>query len=211
LPRVSKKQLAQLTWEGLIKTFPDAACSLDVESPEKLAIRGILSAQCTDKRVNMVAGDMFTKYPDLKDIAELSEEEIGELIKTCGLWKSKAKSVKAFSEKYVNEWNRTVPDDVNELMKVPGVGKKIANLIIGEIYSVPAIVVDTHMKRTMHRIGLTNNTDPLKVEEDLNKVFPKDQWIKLGHLAVTLGRTYCVAQNPKCDQCPLNDFCRRRK
>ena len=145
----------------------------------------------------------------MEDLSRASEEEIGEIIKPCGLYRSKARSVKSFSMLFCNEWNREVPRDINELMRCPGIGKKIANLIVGEIYGIPAIVVDTHCKRVMYRIGLTDNTDPLKVEADLNKVFPKDSWISLGHMAVMLGRTFCKASGPDCDSCPLKDFCRR--
>lgn len=208
--RISRKELASKTREALETTFPDSSCSLVIDTPERLAIRGILSAQCTDVRVNMTCDELFEKYSSPQMLADASEEEIALVIKPCGLYKAKAKSVKTFMTKFVGEWNYVVPQDVNELMTCPGVGKKIANLIVGEIYSIPAIVVDTHMKRVMYRIGITNNTDPLKVEADLCRHFDKDCWIKLGHMAVDLGRTYCSARAPKCDVCPLGSFCRKR-
>lgn len=208
--RMGKKALASATLEALYKAFPESACTLDVDSSERLAIRGILSAQCTDVRVNLTCIDLFFRYPDMKDLAVATEEEIASVIKPCGLTKMKSHSIKVFAEKFCNEWGNEVPKDVNLLMSCPGIGKKIANLIIGEIYGIPAIVVDTHMKRVMYRIGLTDNTDPLKIEQDLCKVFPNDCWIKLGHMAVDLGRNYCMARNPNCDECALNGFCRRR-
>lgn len=205
-----KKELAAIVWERLLKKFPDAECSLESDSPERLAVRGILSAQCTDRVVNLTCEAFFKKYPEMEKIAELTEDEIGREIKACGLFRSKSKSVKAFASHFVNEWEHKVPNDVNILMEIPGVGKKIANLMIGEIYGIPAIVVDTHMKRVMKRIGLTDNSDPLKVEADLMKLFDESFWIRIGHLAVELGRTYCTASSPKCGDCPLADICKRR-
>ena len=204
------KQLALKTREALEAAFPDSSCTLDTDSSEHLAIRGILSAQCTDIRVNATCKELFSMYPSMDELSKLSEEEIGEVIKPCGLTKAKSHSVKSFATKFCGSWNYKVPDDVEELMTVPGIGKKIANLIVGEIYGIPAIVVDTHMKRVMYRIGLTDSKDPLTVEKDLCKVFPEDCWIKLGHMAVDLGRAYCIARSPKCDNCPLNGFCKRR-
>ena len=208
--RTSRKQLASLTWDALCEAFPDSECTLDNDMPERLAIRGILSAQCTDTRVNLTCVDLFEKYPSMEMLSKASEEEIGEIIRPCGLHKMKSKSVKAFSTLFVNEWGGKVPADIKELMKCPGVGKKIANLIVGEIYRIPAIVVDTHCKRVMKRIGLTDNDDPLKVEADLNKVFPEETWISLGHRAVDLGRNFCGARDPKCGICPLTSFCKKR-
>ncbi len=203
-------KLAKKTLDALHEAFPDSCCSLDSDLPERLAIRGILSAQCTDVRVNITAGELFAKYPSMADILAAPEEDILSIIKPCGLYKSKGKSVRAFAGLYENEWGRTVPDDVDSLMKCPGVGKKIANLIVGEIYGTPAVVVDTHCKRVMYRIGITDNTDPLKVEEDICEVFPEDSWIELGHMAVSLGRTFCTSQKPSCDTCPLLVFCKKR-
>lgn len=209
-PRISRKQLASMTWIELCRLFPDSECTLDNDSAERLAIRGILSAQCTDVRVNIVARELFSKYPSLEDISKLSLEQIADIIKPCGLTKSKSKAVFSFANLYCTKWDKTVPNDVDMLIECPGVGRKIANLIVGEIYGTPAIVVDTHCKRVMYRIGITDETDPIKVEKDLCKYFEKNAWIKLGHRAVDLGRSYCTAKNPSCDSCPLNVFCRKR-
>lgn len=206
--KISKKELADLTWKALSQAFPDSECSLERDLPERLAIRGILSAQCTDVRVNITARELFDVCPKPEDIVSLPEEDLISIIKPCGLYRSKAKSIKTFAGLYCGEWGGRVPQDVEALMVCPGVGKKIANLIVGEVYGIPAVVVDTHCKRVMKRIGITDNDDPLKVEADIVKVFPEDTWIALGHKAVELGRTYCLARNPKCTECPLNSFCR---
>ncbi|MCQ2515767.1 MAG: endonuclease III [Saccharofermentans sp.] len=208
--RISRKQLASLTWNGLCKQFPNTHCSLDSDNPERLAIRGILSAQCTDVRVNIVAKELFNQYPTMDDVKSLSMEEICEIIRPCGLIKSKGNAILSFANLYCSKWNRCVPNDVEMLTECPGVGRKIANLIVGEIYGTPAVVVDTHCKRVMYRIGITDETDPLKVEKDLCKYFPEETWIDLGHRAVDLGRSFCTAKNPSCDTCPLSEFCKKR-
>ncbi len=204
------KALAKQTYNALSTEFPDSTCSLDYDCPQNLAIRGILSAQCTDKRVNITASDLFAKYPDMDKIASEDPEVIASIIKPCGLTASKTRSVMTFARKMTEEWNGTVPNDVDLLMEVPGIGRKIANLIVGEIYGTPAVVVDTHCKRVMKRIGITDSSDPAKVEKDIMKFFPEEQWISIGHLSVDLGRKYCTAKSPKCDECPLKSFCKRR-
>ena len=204
------KSLADKMYTALSTEFPDSTCSLDYDCPQNLSIRGILSAQCTDKRVNITAKDLFEKYPDMESVANEDPEVIAAIIKPCGLTASKTKSVMAFAKKMTGEWGGKVPNDVDLLMEVPGIGRKIANLIVGEIYQTPAVVVDTHCKRVMKRIGITESTDPAKVEKDIMKVFPKEQWISIGHLSVDLGRKYCTAQSPKCDECPCVSFCKRR-
>ena len=204
------RSLADKTYTALSKEFPDSTCSLEYDCPQNLAIRGILSAQCTDKRVNITAADLFARYPDMESIANEDPEAIAAIIKPCGLTASKTKSVMAFARKMTGEWGGVIPNDVDLLMEVPGIGRKIANLIVGEIYGTPAVVVDTHCKRVMKRIGITESTDPAKVEKDIMKVFPEDQWIAIGHLSVDLGRKYCTSQSPKCDICPCASFCKRR-
>lgn len=204
------KSLAKQTYNALSTEFPDSTCSLYYDCPQNLAVRGILSAQCTDKRVNITASDLFAKYPDMDMIASEDPEVIASIIKPCGLTTSKTRSIMAFARKMTEEWNGTVPNDVDLLMEVPGIGRKIANLIVGEIYGTPAVVVDTHCKRVMKRIGITESADPARVEKDIMKVFPEEQWISIGHLSVDLGRKYCTAQSPKCGECPLRSFCKRR-
>ena len=209
MPKISRSKLAEQTWNALKQAFPDSACSLDFDLPERLAIRGILSAQCTDKRVNLTSKELFAKYPDMSSLAGAPAEEIAAVIKPCGLTASKTASVKDFAIRFETDWGGVIPNDADELMKVRGIGRKIANLIVGEIYGTPAIVVDTHCKRVMKRIGITDSEDPARVEKDMMKVFDKDKWIAIGHLSVDLGRTYCKAQSPDCTSCPLSGFCRR--
>ena len=210
MPKISRSKLADQTWNALKEAFPDSACSLDFDLPERLAIRGILSAQCTDKRVNLTSKELFAKFPDMRAIADAPEEEIAQVIKPCGLTASKTASVKDFASHMVNDWGGVIPKDADELVKVRGIGRKIANLIVGEIYGIPAVVVDTHCKRVMKRIGITDSEDPAKVEKDIMKVFDENKWIAIGHLSVDLGRTYCKAQSPDCGACPLSGFCGRR-
>ncbi len=204
------KALALKMYDALSTEFPDSTCSLEIDCPENLAIRGILSAQCTDKRVNITARELFEKFPDMNAIAAQDPETIAAIIKPCGLTGSKTRSVMAFAKKMTGEWGGVVPNDTALLMEVPGIGRKIANLIVGEVYGTPAVVVDTHCKRVMKRVGITESTDPNKVEKDIMKVFPEDTWIRIGHLSVDLGRKYCTAQSPKCDACPLASFCAGR-
>jgi len=204
------KALAIKTYETLSLAFPDSKCSLETDFPERLAIRGILSAQCTDKRVNITAGELFGRFPDVGSIAVQDPEVIAGIIRPCGLTGSKTKSVIAFAGKLSGEWGGVIPNDTELLMEVPGIGRKIANLIVGEIYGTPAVVVDTHCKRVMRRIGITESDDPAKVEKDIMKVFPEETWIRIGHLSVDLGRKYCTAKSPKCEECPLASFCKRR-
>jgi len=205
-----KKNIADLMLEAFGRAFPEASCSLDQDAPERLAVRGILSAQCTDVRVNIVSKELFEKYPTMAAIDEAPEKDIMDIIRPCGLYKAKAASIKAFAHLYEGQWGGEVPRDTDSLMKCPGVGKKIANLIVGEVYGIPAVVVDTHCKRVMYRTGITDSKDPLAVEKDIMKVFPEDSWISLGHEAVELGRTYCRARAPLCGECPLSSFCARR-
>lgn len=210
LSLAKKKLLANEVWDELNIEFPDSACSLEKDSPERLAVRGILSAQCTDITVNKVCRVLFDKYPSMEDVLKADISDIESIIKPCGLHKAKAASVKDLARLYEEEWGREVPESREELMRCRGVGRKIANLIMGEIYEIPAVVVDTHCKRVMYRIGLTESTDPLKAEADLCKVFSEDKWIRLGHLAVDLGRKYCKSQRPDCKACPLASCCQRR-
>lgn len=208
--RYTAKRRAEDVIECLQRAFPDAECSLDFDTPERLAIRGILSAQCTDKRVNITSAVLFEKYPSMEDLKAATPDDVADIIRPCGLTRSKTASVMDFASRYCGSWGNKIPNDIDILMECKGVGRKIANLIVGEIYGTPAIVVDTHCKRVMYRIGLTDNTDPNKVEEDLNKVIPDEYKISIGHMAVELGRTYCRAQSPDCSACPLSGCCRKR-
>lgn len=205
-----KKEIANKTYDILDTLFPDVKCSLDIDEPYFFLIRAILSAQCTDVRVNIVVNDLKTRVSSVDDVLDLGEEELANIIKPCGLHKAKAKNIIAASIKFRDEWNREVPKDVDLLMNAPGIGKKIANLLVGELYDIPALVVDTHFKRVSGRIGLTDNTDPLKVEKDVTKLIDSSKWNRMGHLVVHFGRVCCTARNPKCDECPLASYCKEK-
>jgi len=208
--RITRQQRADSIVKVLYNAFPDACCSLDNDFPERLAIRGILSAQCTDKRVNITANELFGKYQTMTELKDADVEDVADIIRPCGLTKSKTAAVMDFASRYCNEWGGRVPDDADLLMACKGVGRKIANLIVGEVYNIPAIVVDTHCKRVAYRTGLSDNADPDKVLNDLDKVIRDEDKIAFGHLAVELGRTYCKAQNPDCLSCPVSSICRKR-
>lgn len=205
-----KKEIAEKTWDILDKLYPDVGCTLDIDEPYFFLIRAILSAQCTDLRVNATVNDLKKVVSNVDDVINLGQERLADIIKPCGLHIAKSKNIISASLMYKNEWNETIPTDVNELMRSPGIGKKIANLLVGELYNIPALVVDTHFKRVTNRIGLTNNTEPLKVEADVTKLIDSSKWNRLGHLVVHFGRVCCTARAPKCDECPLSDFCKER-
>lgn len=207
--KTSKLALAKKTLQQLDAFFPKASCTLDMDNPFRLCVRGIMSAQCTDVRVNIVADSLFEKYPTPEELASSSIESITTILMPCGLAKSKSRYVKQFATMYINEWNRVIPQDTKELMRCPGIGKKIANLIVGEVYQIPAIVVDTHCMRVSNRIGLSDGSTPLAVEKQLCMLIDKSEWISYGHKAIALGRSYCSSANPKCDGCPMKKFCEK--
>lgn len=203
-----KKEVANKTYDTLDKLYPEVKCSLDIDEPYFFLIRAILSAQCTDVRVNQTVSELKTLVADVNEVISLGEEKLSEIIKPCGLHKAKAKNIISASYKFRDEWGMTVPTDVKALMECPGIGKKIANLLVGELYDIPALVVDTHFKRVTKRIGLTDNDDPLKVEADVTKLIDPSKWNRMGHLVVHFGRVCCSARNPSCSECPLSDVCK---
>ncbi|MCQ2466454.1 MAG: endonuclease III [Clostridia bacterium] len=205
-----KTTIANQTWERLVKEYPDATCSLDIDEPYFFLIRAILSAQCTDVRVNATVNELKTLVSNADDVLKMGEDALAEIIKPCGLHKAKSKNIIKASELFCDKWNRTIPKDVNELMVCPGIGKKIANLLVGELYDIPALVVDTHFKRVSKRLGLTNSDDPLKVEADVTRLLTPEKWNKMGHLVVHFGRVCCSARNPNCDNCILGDICKEK-
>lgn len=180
---------------------------LNHETPWQLLIATILSAQCTDRRVNMITKTLFKKYPDLKSFAEADPEELQQDIKSAGFYRSKAKNIKAAAKMILNDYGGKVPSDIDELVKIPGVGRKTANVIRGNIYNIPSVVVDTHVKRISGRLGLTASKDPEKIEYDLMNVLPEDHWISYNIQIIALGRTICTARNPRCPECFLKDIC----
>ncbi len=187
----------------LEKQYPNAKCSLEYNKPYELLFATVLSAQCTDKRVNIVTKELFKKFPTLESIADATPEEIGECIKSCGLYKSKAKNIVAAAKMLIEDFNGELPDSIDKLTTLPGVGRKTANLIMGDIFHKPAVVTDTHCIRICNRLGLTKNSEPYKVECDLRKILPHDKSSDFCHRLVLFGREYCSARNPKCEECPI--------
>lgn len=188
---------------SLEKIYPDAKCSLEYKKPYELLFATVLSAQCTDARVNIVTKELYKKYPTLESIAAATPDEIGECIKSCGLYKTKAKNIVSAANKLLSDFGGIVPDNFEELTSLAGVGRKTANLIMGDIYHQPAVVTDTHCIRICGRLGLTKNTEPYKVECDLRKRLPADKSSDFCHRLVLFGREFCTARNPKCENCPI--------
>jgi endonuclease-3 len=192
----------------LHRMYPDAHCALDFQNPFQLLVATILSAQCTDKRVNMVTPALFSRYATPAAMAVAKPEELEEMIKSTGFFRNKTKSLLGMSAAVADRHAGVVPSELEELVKLPGVGRKTANVILGNAFGLnEGIVVDTHVTRVSQRLALTKNTDPVKIEQDLLPLFPREQWTLLAHLFIEHGRQICVARNPKCDQCPLSDLC----
>jgi len=187
--------------------FPDPVCALNSDKPHELLIAARLSAQCTDKRVNLVTPALFKHFPSITAFAEADMEEVEEYIKSCGLYKTKARDIVLMCRILAYEYNGRIPDIIEELIKLPGVGRKTANLIIGDIYNKPAVVTDTHVIRIANRLGLINSKNPLTVEKDLREILPPSESNDFCHRTVLFGREICKAQNPKCDICKLTDIC----
>lgn len=207
-----RKKLAVQTVEELKKIYPEAICSLTYKDPLELLIAVRLSAQCTDARVNMVTPVLFEKYPTLEAFCQASAEDIGEIIKPCGLFNTKARDIKNLALMIRDEYGGRVPDSMELLLRLPGVGRKTANLILGDVYGKPAIVADTHCIRISGRIGLTDGTkDPVKVEKQLREYVEPCEGSDLCHRFVLFGRDICTARSPECAVCPLNIFCENAK
>lgn len=182
-------------------------CYLNYETPWQLLIATMLSAQCTDARVNVVTKDLFQKYDTLEKFAGSSLEELEQDIRPTGFYHTKARNIIGAARKLVTEYYGEVPDTLEELTSLPGVGRKTANVILGNIYQKPSVVVDTHVKRISTRLGFTREKDPEKIEYDLMKELPKDHWILYNIQIITFGRQICFARNPKCEECFLTDYC----
>lgn len=192
----------------LKKYYPNAKCSLNFTTPFELAIAVMLSAQCTDERVNQTTPLLFSKYNTPKDFINLDLSELESIIHPCGFYKNKAKNIKAMSLMVENLYNGVVPESIDELVKLPGIGRKSANVLMLDAFNNPqGIAIDTHAKRISNRLGLSNNSDPKKIEEDLINVIPKEHFYDVNHLFVYHGRALCKAQKPNCSICPINKFC----
>ena len=206
-----KKELALAVIERLKKDYPDSDCTLDYNEAWKLLISVRLAAQCTDARVNMIVPKLYEKFPDVNALADAPVEEIEEIVRPCGLGKSKARDISACMKMIRDQYNGEVPDDFDALLKLPGVGRKSANLIMGDVFGKPAIVTDTHCIRLSNRIGLVHGIkDPKKVEMELWKIIPPEEGNSLCHRFVDHGRTVCTARTtPYCDKCCLADICEK--
>jgi endonuclease III len=206
-PRPTRARAAML-YDRLAAHYPNAHCALDFATPFQLLIATILSAQCTDKRVNMVTPALFSRYPTPAALAGANPEELEQLIKSTGFFRSKAKSLIGMAAGVVARHAGRVPDEMDLLVELPGVGRKTANVVLGNAYDKnEGVVVDTHVSRVSQRLGLTTQTDPVKIEADLVKLYPPDRWTMLSHLLIEHGRTICVARRPKCEICFLEDVC----
>ena len=192
----------------LKREYPDAHCELDFETPLQLLIATILSAQCTDKRVNMVTPDLFRTYPDAESLSAADHEKLEELIRSTGFFRNKTKSLLGMSAAVAERHGGQVPSTMEELVRLPGVGRKTANVVLGNAFGInEGVVVDTHVGRLSVRLGLTNETDPVKVELVLMPLFPREDWALISHLLIFHGRRICIARAPKCASCVLNDLC----
>ncbi len=194
--------------EALKELYPDALCSLNYEKDYELLFSVRLAAQCTDARVNMVTPALFARFPTLQSIAEADVDEVGEYVHSCGFWRSKAKDIVATAQQLLERFDGKVPDNMNDLLTLPGVGRKTANLILGDIYGQEGYVCDTHCIRITGKLGITDGSkDPLKVEQQLRKVIPASESSDFCHRMVLFGREWCIARSPRCQNCPLKSLC----
>lgn len=192
----------------LFDTYPEAFCSLEYQEPLQLLIATILAAQCTDARVNIVSKDLFEKYKSVRDFANANPEELEQDIKSTGFYRNKAKNIIGCCQMLIKDYESKVPNNIEALVSLPGVGRKTANVVLSNIYGIPGIIVDTHCIRLSNRIGLTDNDDPVKIENDLMEIVSKKNWSKFSNNLVYHGRAICDARKPKCEICPISEFCR---
>ncbi len=206
LDSAAKKRVQQLL-RTLRRLYPDARCTLDFDNPFQLYVATVLSAQCTDLRVNQVTPTLFSRFPDAPAMATASRTQIEELIRSTGFFRNKAKSLQAGAQKIVSDYGAAMPRTMDELLTLPGIGRKTANVILGNSFGVPGITVDTHVGRLARRLGLTAQKDPVKVEFDLMGVLPRRSWTVISHRLIQHGRTTCKARSPLCTQCALLSQC----
>lgn len=193
---------------GLDALYPHVTCELDHKTPWQLLVATILSAQCTDKRVNMVTPHLFERFPALEDLAHAGQDEVAAIIKSTGFFNNKARSIIGAARKIVSDFQGEVPRTMEELLTVPGAARKTANVVLGTCFNIASgVVVDTHVVRISHRLGLTVETDPVKIEKDLMGLVPRPRWVLFSHQVIHHGRQLCVARNPKCSQCLLEPVC----
>lgn len=206
----SKKSRLSAITDIFNTEYKDAACTLEYSTALELLIATQLAAQCTDARVNIVTRDLFKKYKDVYDFAAADELELREDIRSTGFFRNKASNIIGCCRMLIDEFDGEVPHTMEELLKLPGVGRKTANLVLGDFFGIPGIVVDTHAARLSNRMGFTENKDPYKIELDLQKIVPSENQSDFCHKLVYHGRKYCTARAPKCDTCPINGFCPKK-
>lgn len=208
---MTKKQLTLKSVEALKEAYPEAICSLVYSDPLQLLIATRLSAQCTDARVNLVTPELFSKYKTLDDLANAEVEDVEKIICSCGFYHDKARDIVGIAKKIKSDFNGEVPSTIEELTSLPGVGRKTANLIMGDVFHAPSsVVTDTHLIRISNRIGLVDTKDPKKVEFELRKLLPPDESNDFCHRTVLHGRAVCTARKAHCDICTLKDFCKKK-
>lgn len=208
---MTKKERAAFCVAALKKEYPDALCSLDYQDPLQLLIATRLSAQCTDARVNLVTPALFEKYPDLESFCGAEVEDVEALIHSCGFYHAKARDIVAMTKKIKEEFGGQVPHTLEDLISLPGVGRKTANLIMGDVYHQPAVVADTHLIRITNLLGLVNTKDPKKVELELKEILDPEESNDFCHRTVLHGRAVCVARRPACEKCCMREYCKSAK
>ena len=208
-PAEKKPQAVKIA-KALARSYPDAVCALEHTDPFQLLVATILSAQCTDERVNMVTPVLFQKYPTAEMLAQSTQEDVEKIVKSTGFFRAKAKNIRGMAAKLVDDFAGELPRTVEELTTLPGVGRKTANVVLGTSFGIATgVVVDTHVKRIAKLLGLTNHTDPEKVERDLMGILPKSEWVNFAHCLIHHGRRICIARRPKCTECPVLKLCPR--
>jgi endonuclease III len=203
-----RRERLEEIFRGLDSMYPEAKCALLHRNPWELLVATILSAQCTDKRVNEVTPGLFAKYPTPQDFAAVQPEVLAQDIRSTGFFNNKAKSIVGAAKKITAEFGGEVPRTIEEMLSIPGAARKTANVVLGTAYGIASgVVVDTHVQRISRRLDLTKHTDPVKIEQDLIKLLPQDRWISFSHQIILHGRALCVARNPKCAECAINPVC----
>ncbi len=207
-PRPASPEQVSAIIAELRRLYPDAKCSLNFSNPLELLVATQLSAQCTDERVNIVTVDLFKKYRSVEDYAAVSQEELEKDIKSTGFYRNKTKNIRAAAQRIISDYNGEVPRTMEEILKLPGVARKTANVVLGNAYGiVVGFVVDTHIGRLARRFGWTTSADPVKVEQDLMRIIPQQDWLDLSHMLIYHGRAICTARKPNCAQCALSTLC----
>lgn len=204
----AQRENAAAIWEILQMEYPDACCELDFKNPYELLVATILSAQCTDKRVNAVTKKLFPRYPNPQALASAERSELETIISSTGFFRSKSNSLLGMSARVCEVYAGEIPADLNELVTLPGVGRKTANVVLGNAFNTPGITVDTHFGRLARRFGWTKQEDPEKVELDIMRLFPPEEWTQLSHVLIWHGRRICHSQRPACGVCPVAELCR---